>query len=307
MSLIVKDCLGLGINKKIIKEKIYNDEENDNFTRQLLSIEEKEEIKKGDFLSINDIRSIIIENSIKDTYDKISHELIIIIDSRINYNIYVVEDNIYTYEELCKSFPFQEFNILPESIFNRQVIAIFENNTNSTNDSIEVFNEEDPIITTYDLVGIATGRIDDNTQIKIPKQIIKSKIFIGGDKWKNFLQLKAFFCGIVQVSKLQVENGQTPEFLKPFTSSISNHIMIESSSSDNAIIESSSSDNAIIETSPIQNNIEKDNVEQNICKNKNIYTDKDTLDILFKKFDNRISDIENKILKIENLISKLNV
>jgi len=121
------------------------------------------------------------------------------------------------------------------------------------------------------------------------------------------LQLKAFFCGIVQVSKLQVENGQTPEFLKPFTSSISNHIMIESSSSDNAIIESSSSDNAIIETSPIQNNIEKDNVEQNICKNKNIYTDKDTLDILFKKFDNRISDIENKILKIENLISKLNV
>jgi len=219
MSLIVRDSLGLGIKKTIPKEKIYTNEENEEFTWQLLSEKEKEELKKEDILPINIVRGVIVENCNKDAYDKIDSDLLITIDSRINYNIYIIEDNVYTYEELCTSYPFQEFNILPNSIFTRQIIVIFDDN------SIEVINDGDPIISTYDLIKLATNENDH--KIKKTKSITKSKVFIGGEKWKDFLQLRGFFRGMIQVSNLQIDNGQTPEFLKPFTMAINNQLMIE--------------------------------------------------------------------------------
>ena len=89
MALTVKDSLGLGINKVINKEKIYTDEENANFTRQLLSESENEHVKNN-LLSIEEVREIIIENCNKETYDNIDYELLIAIDSQINYNIYLI-------------------------------------------------------------------------------------------------------------------------------------------------------------------------------------------------------------------------
>ena len=226
--LIVKDSLGLGIKKSIPKEKIYTDEENDQFTRQLLSEKEKSDLS---ILGISTIRNIIIENSNRDSYDKIDPDLLIVVDSRINYNIYIIEDNIYTYEELCTIYPFQEFNISPDSIFTRQIIIIFDDNL------VEVINDGDPIISTYDLVklGTATATALEAAakDIKRPSKIIKSKIFIGGEKWKDFLQLRGFFRGMIQVSNLQIDNGQTPEFLKPFTLAISNQLMLEDTPTKN--------------------------------------------------------------------------
>lgn len=239
--IVVKDSLGLGVKKSIPKEKIYTDEENDQFTRQLLSEKEKSDLT---IFSISDIRNIIIENSNRDAYDKIDPDLLITVDSRINYNIYIVEDNIYTYEELCTVFPFQEFNISPDSIFIRQIIIIFDDNL------VEVINDGDPIISTYDLVKLATAKASTVTvepsieNIKRPTKIIKSKIFIGGEKWKDFLQLRGFFRGMVQVSNLQIDNGQTPEFLKPFTLAISNQLMLEGGSASDSANSNDSSANA---------------------------------------------------------------
>ena len=230
--IVVKDSLGLGIKKSIPKEKIYTNEENEQFTRQLLSEKEKSDLT---IFPISAIRNIIIENSNRDAYDKIDPDLLITVDSRINYNIYIVEDNIYTYEELCTVFPFQEFNISPDSIFIRQIIIIFDDNL------VEVINDGDPIISTYDLVKLATATVEPPSveNIKRPTKIIKSKIFIGGEKWKDFLQLRGFFRGMVQVSNLQIDNGQTPEFLKPFTLAISNQLMLECGSASDSANESS--------------------------------------------------------------------
>jgi hypothetical protein len=237
-SLIVKDSLGLGIKKSIPKEKIYTDEENEQFTRQLLSEKDRVDLN---ILEISAIRNIIIENSNRDSYDKIDPDLLIAVDSRINYNIYIIEDNIYTYEELCTVYPFQEFNISPDSIFIRQIIIIFDNNL------VEVINEGDPIISTYDLVKLATANtvtIEAAAKdIKRPTKIIKSKIFIGGEKWKDFLQLRGFFRGMIQVSNLQIDNGQTPEFLKPFTLAISNQLMLEDNRANTVNVEEAHEDN----------------------------------------------------------------
>jgi len=219
MAIIVKDSLGLGIKKIINKEKIYTDDENAAFTRQVLSESENEQVKNN-LLSIEEVREIIIENCNKETYDNIDYELLIAIDSRINYNVYLISDNIYDYKSLCMAYPFQEFNILPESVFNRQIIAYFDNN------KIEVMNEGDPIISTYDLIKISNKKISTFTEMSKVDKMINSKIFIGGEKWKDFLQLHGFFRGMVQISTLQIDNGQTPEFLKPFTAAICSQLMI---------------------------------------------------------------------------------
>ena len=219
MALTVKDSLGLGINKVINKEKIYTDEENANFTRQLLSEAENEHVKNN-LLSIEEVREIIIENCNKETYDNIDYELLIAIDSQINYNIYLISDNIYDYKGLCMSYPFHEFNILPESIFNRQIIVYFENS------KIEVMNEGDPIVSTYDLIKLSNKKISNVEEMSKVSKLIRSKIFVGGEKWKDFLQLHGFFRGMVQISTLQIDNGQTPEYLKPFTAAICNQLTL---------------------------------------------------------------------------------
>jgi hypothetical protein len=219
MALTVKDSLGLGINKVINKEKIYTDEENASFTRQLLSEAENEHVKNN-LLSIEEVREIIIENCNKETYDNIDYELLIAIDSQINYNIYLISDNIYDYKGLCMSYPFHEFNILPESIFNRQIIVYFENS------KIEVMNEGDPIVSTYDLIKLSNKKISNVEEISKVSKLIRSKIFVGGEKWKDFLQLHGFFRGMVQISTLQIDNGQTPEYLKPFTAAICNQLTL---------------------------------------------------------------------------------
>jgi hypothetical protein len=270
MSLIVKDSLGLGIKKTIEKEQIYTDEENEHFTRQLLTLEEKEILKKEDIMTIKDVRNIIRENTLNNTYDKIEPDLLVAIDARINYNIYVVHDNIYTYEELCISFPFQEFNILPKSIFVRQIIVIFDD------DKIEVFNEGDPIISAHDMIKIATDKIKSQDEVKQHKKIINSKIFIGGEKWKDFLQLRGFFRGMVQVSGLQIENGQTPEFLKPFTTAISNQLML------------TSGNETVFDINTEAKDTEKDESIEDVKYR-------------LSQIENKLSELENRLFKYENM------
>jgi hypothetical protein len=250
--------------------QIYTDEENEHFTRQLLTLEEKEILKKEDIMTIKDVRNIIRENTLNNTYDKIEPDLLVAIDARINYNIYVVHDNIYTYEELCISFPFQEFNILPKSIFVRQIIVIFDD------DKIEVFNEGDPIISAHDMIKIATDKIKSQDEVKQHKKIINSKIFIGGEKWKDFLQLRGFFRGMVQVSGLQIENGQTPEFLKPFTTAISNQLML------------TSGNETVFDINTEAKDTEKDESIEDVKYR-------------LSQIENKLSELENRLLKYENM------
>ena len=55
---------------------------------------------------------------------------------------------------------------------------------------------------------------------------------MGKEKWKDFLHMSSFFRSMVQVSHLQIDNGQTPEFLKPFTN-MTNHLCITNSTDPN--------------------------------------------------------------------------
>ena len=206
---------GNNIKKKVPESYIFSTEENNKFfTRSLLSEEEQIKLDSEGILSIEQVRSLVIENTTKgcdgeNTNISLDVELLIIIDSRINYNIYIVDDNIYLYEELYMIFPFQEFNVDVESVFTQQTIGFF------TNGETTVVDAGEPVIAIDDLVGLATKK---NYVIKNkPDKIINSKIYIGKEKWKDFVQLHKFFRGIARVSMMQIENSATPEFLKPFT------------------------------------------------------------------------------------------
>jgi hypothetical protein len=219
MSLILRNS-----NVEIPKEKIYSNEENESFTRQLLSEDEKSEILKTGLLTIDEVREIISQNHVGDDYKNLDYEILVAIDSRIDYNIYIVDDNIYTYAEMYAIYPFKAFNIIPESVFNRKIIAFFKNEENNS-EKIEVLNDGDVIISTYDIIKLSNKKKSHLLSYSIDK-VIRSKIFIGDDKWRGFLNITEFYSGMISVSQLQIDNGQTPEFLKPFTAPINTYLAL---------------------------------------------------------------------------------
>ena len=307
MSLVVKDSLGMGSKKTIYKEKVYTDEENIHFTRQLLSKEKQDKVK-NELLTIEDIKTLFSMNENRYNLDNIDPNLLIEIDSRINYNIYIVDDNIYSHDELCIAYPFQEFNILPSSIFIRQLIVLFKN------DSIEVINEGDQIITSTDTLNLVSQKIKTASEIIQAKKIVNSKIFVGKEKWKDFLQMSGFFRGMIQVSNLQIDNGQTPEFLKPFTA-MANHLCItdgtnpepkENTEKENTNPEpkkeNTEKENNEKETE--KENTEKDTEKENTEKEN---TEKENTEKEDKYLNDIIIDLQNRILILEDKISKLNI
>ena len=210
-----RDPFGLGIKRQIPENPKCTKEENDTyFTRSLLSEQEKKCLDEEGILSIENVRTLISENMVKaqESYEGVhglDPDLLILIDSRIDYKIYIVDDNVYLFEELYTVYPFQEFNVTPESIMVRQDIGFF------TNGETVVVDAGEDIIAVDDLVGLATKK---NYILKNkPDKIVHSKIYVGKEKWKDFAQLHKFFRGIVRVSMMQIENSETPAFLKPFT------------------------------------------------------------------------------------------
>ena len=300
MSLIIRtknniDPLGLGIKKQLPENYIFSTEDNNKFfTRSLLSEEDKKKLDEEGILTIEQVRSLIIENSIKEISDStisttlLDVELLILIDSRINYNIYIVDDNIYLYNELYMSYPFQEFNVDPESIFCQQTIGFF------TNGETTVVDFGESIIAVDDLVGLATKK--DYIIKNKPSKIIDTKIYIGKEKWKDFAQLHKFFRGIARVSMMQIENSETPNFLKPFTMAMSSMV------SKNLLCSGIESNIESKIESKIESNLESKNVESNI-ESKNVESKNvESKNVEFKNVESK--NIESKNLESKNIESK---
>jgi hypothetical protein len=74
---------------------------------------------------------------------------------------------------------------------------------------------------------------------------------------------------MVQVSNLQIDNGQTPEFLKPFTLAISNQLMLEDAGASSNTSDSVTTSKATNKTNSETNN-EKKTLEERIQILENI-------------------------------------
>ncbi len=115
---------------------------------------------------IEKIRSSILTNNHKYTdLTCIDVDLLIAIDLRIDYPIFITEDDVFIRDEIIDKFNFCDFGIEPEQIFNRQCIEVIDND-----------------YTIYD-PEIRKSKSD---------RIYNTQIYIGKERWKDYIVMYRF-------------------------------------------------------------------------------------------------------------------
>lgn len=188
------------------------------FCRALLNTKEakevEEEVKKSGFMTIEQVRNIVKNNTIKETMEArgemyaIDPEILILIDSRTNYTVFIAGDNVYTREQLYAHLPFHDLQATPESVFVQQEIGVFPARKYAmAADEFEyvardVGDETVEFVMIEDMVGQVAR---DNYKAKrAPVKIVKTKIFLGREKWDDFCLVHRVAKGMVNIT------GQNP-------------------------------------------------------------------------------------------------
>jgi hypothetical protein len=192
--------------------------ENAEFSRSLLSEAEQRKLDGEKWLTIEEVRNIVTSHSAKGTIDSeygLDPEVIILVDQRVNYKIFLAGDNLYTRDELYRHFPFQEFGVQPEAIFAAQEVAIFPPRKYAMADDLDyqardVGDETIDFIPLEDMVGMAAR--DNYTRQRAPLRVVRTKIYVGRDDWKNFELMARFARGMVRISAAQIAYGERSEY-----------------------------------------------------------------------------------------------
>ena len=191
------DTLFATMYDSVLEEKEYS--------RALMSpadlVKLKEDIAKQGFMTIEKVRELVWQNTIKESQEArgetyaIDPEIMMLIDTRINFRVFITGDNVYTREDLFTHYPFEAFCTTPEEVFVQQEIGVFPSKDPRRDNKAHEFiaravggNEE--FTTIEDLVGCASRK---NYKTKrAPIRIVKTKIFLGKDRWEEFATMKRF-------------------------------------------------------------------------------------------------------------------
>jgi hypothetical protein len=175
-------------------------------------------VKKTGFLTIEDVRGLVRDNSPKESMEArgevyaLEPELLILIDTRTNYKIFIAGDNVYTREELFDHYPFERFKVLPEEIFSQQEIGVFPAKKHAMNPDEFEYVARDAgdktveFVMVEDMVGQAT-RPKYQAQ-RAPVRVVKTKIYIGREAWDNFSLLYRFGKAVGKIVHAQIEGGR---------------------------------------------------------------------------------------------------
>ena len=166
------------------------------FVRSLLSEEERRQF--GDtFMTIAQLRAFVDGNTTKESMSTggLDPDIIAMIDIKINYKIFIVDDHIYTREELYDIFPFHNFNVQPETIFVQQELGVF-----ATDGADHLYVARDVGDTSIEFIPV------EDIGLPIPRRplrIVKTKVYIGRESWKDFLILRRMFRGVSHIAAIQ--------------------------------------------------------------------------------------------------------
>lgn len=172
-------------------------------------------------MSIHQVREYIRQNMIKECQDTrgenltIDPEILMVIDVRTDYPIFVVDDNVFTREELLQKYPFEDFRKVPEEVFVQQEIGVFDSPTEFAGNEPYEFCTRDigdtnEFLRIRDLVGHAIN-IDYRAK-QAPARIVKTKTFLGKERWADFLrivQIVRSFRTFVAPLMLEAPNGDS--------------------------------------------------------------------------------------------------
>ena len=177
--------------------------------RSLLSAEERlaldADIKREGVLGIAAVRRIIAENCPRDQLETsgLDADMLLLIDARIDYKLFIAGDTIYSREELYASFPFHEFGIQPEAVFAAQLVGVFVAAPSGHAHEYAVRDENDARLEfspAEDIVRQArTG-----TPPRQPTKIVHTKIYVGREPWADFLLQMRFYRGAVRNAAVSV-------------------------------------------------------------------------------------------------------
>jgi hypothetical protein len=173
------------------------------YCRALLSPAElsqlKIEIAENGFMSIDKVREYIRQNTIKESQESrgesfmiIDPEILMVIDMRTDYPIFIAEDNVFTRDELLQKYPFDEFRKTPEEVFVQQEIGVFYSPTGSAGGepyelSTRDLDDGNEFLRIRDLVGRATRT--DYGEKRTPTRTAKTKLFLGKEGWADFIRI----------------------------------------------------------------------------------------------------------------------
>lgn len=184
------------------------------FARSLFDAETREQLSADGFFSIEEVRELVKANSLKgaaesaDAAFTLDAELIILVDSRTNFKVFVTDDNVYTRDELYVAFPFQELGLLPEGVFARQEIGVFPPRKLALTQDLEyqardVGDDTVDFTRIEDLVGRA-ARGPGYTDARPPIRVVKTKVFVGKERWKDFLATARIARCLVRSAQMQM-------------------------------------------------------------------------------------------------------
>ena len=162
------------------------------------------EILDSGYLTPKHVRSLIAENCTREQLESggLDPEFLILIDSRINYKLFIAGDSIYTREELYANFPFYEFGVQPEAVFVAQEIGVFEQRNSKGADKAPDYALRDAgdlrldFSPAEDLVRAACG----GPAPRKAQRIVQTKVFVGRDAWDDFLLQMRFYRGAVRIA-----------------------------------------------------------------------------------------------------------
>jgi hypothetical protein len=175
------------------------EEEAVKYTQSLLSEKDLEEVKvenaeRGGPLSIAEVRKFLEGSRFPGQEEPLAIEagLLMWVDARVNYKVFIAEGSAFTREELWARYPFEELGTQPEVVFMQQEVYV-SGKVRIAQDRSKVTPE------TARGRGGAGGAGGEAGWV--PKKRALTKVWVGKEGWAAFKQL-------TEVLRLQVRFAQ---------------------------------------------------------------------------------------------------
>ena len=202
--------------------------------------EVEQELAKHGHWTIDDVRANLRGGDDAKTEDYeaaggVSPELMVEIDPRIDFKVFLYGDNVYSRDELYTSFALHEFNVQPESLFSQQEIEVYEKTGmyDAREFAVPQQREDTPLSRLilghrdfetsdqYEYVArdvterLIERRVHPCDQILAhrpdyrPRRLLgvfKTKFFVGRGKWRDFIQLSGSTRAALGIAQAQMRH-----------------------------------------------------------------------------------------------------
>lgn len=195
-----------------------------NFTLSLMNDKEKFEyqkkIEKDGYMKLSSLMQLL-EHDQKFNIDgklTIDPELVFVMDRHFDEKVFIVEDRIYTRDQLYSAFPLTEFAVIPEALFEQQRVAEFSSTDEFgrpetkyetcraapyDNDFPEGELCTEPMLVPELVAMVTSSRRFANAKRTPVKRVVESKIYIANDEWSQFIEMYNFLKMFNTMNKAQ--------------------------------------------------------------------------------------------------------